>query len=50
MHKAPSCPGTGLPCEQASPLQQQPGLLQRLFEMGERRRREELRTSEEKAE
>lgn len=41
MHKAPSCPGTGLPCEQASP-QQQPGLLQRLFEMGERQRREEL--------
>lgn len=34
MHRAPSCPGTGLPCEQASPLQQQPGLLQRLFEMG----------------
>lgn len=50
MHKAASCPGAGLPCQQASPPQQQPGLLQRLFEVEERRRREEPGTSEGKAE
>lgn len=36
MHKARSCPGAGLPCEQASLLEQQTGVLQRLFEVEER--------------
>lgn len=32
MHKALSCPGAGLPCEQVSLLQQQTGVPLRLFE------------------
>lgn len=41
MHKALSCPGAGLPCEQVSLLQQQTGVPLRLFEAeGGRRERE----------
>lgn len=51
MHKAQSCPGAGLPCQQVSSLKQQTGVLQRLFEAeGEGLRTSDIRVEEEEAE